>query len=357
MKILLDDGMQIVRGTGIGKYSEHLYKALSNFNNVEVSYSNYHPKNDDRKIGRIEYLRHINSREFQKIAESFDLCIFTNYAMPFHKLKTTTAVTIHDLAVYDCPATFPKIYVPYGRGMIENSIRKADAIITVSDDMRMRIAKRYPEHAEKIRFAWPGLYDHIKMNNLDCEYDNPALRELTKTSFFLMVGTIEKRKNIEFVIDAFTGYLNHLGVDNGQFLVLAGRPGYGFNEIKKKAESSRWSSNIVFTGYVSDNDCGKLYRNARAIVFPSIYEGFGSIQLECMSIGVPLLLSDIPTNREVSEGYGEFFSLDNPSDLSDAMSRVHPIDSNQKNIAAKRLYKAQWNNVANCYLNAIREKY
>jgi glycosyltransferase involved in cell wall biosynthesis len=355
-RVLLDDGMQIPRGTGIGKYSEHLGRALDAVDGVSVDYLGYEQKGN-RQSARLAYLRYINSKEFVELADSYDLCIFTNYAMPRKRLTAKTAVTIHDLAVYDCPDTLPRLYLPYGRAMIRNSMRHADKIVTVSQTMAKAIKNRFPKQAGKVTYAWPGVYDHVRAGEHGAPYEDQSLARASAAPFFLMVGTVEKRKNVEFVIEAFSEFRKHGKQNVGYKLILAGRPGFGFEDIQHCAQNSGFERDIVFTGYVSDDDCANLYRDALALVFPSIYEGFGSIQNECMAMGLPIILSDIPTNREVSRDYGVYFRLNSHESLSQAMEQIASglIDADAiSNLGAKYLPRFSWAKVASKYLlNAI----
>ena len=350
--VLIDDGMQIERGTGIGKYSEHLGRALEGMDGVKVDYAHFdHGKN--RRSARLAYLRYLNSSAFRTEAEKHDLCVFTNYAMPFRKLNTATAVTVHDLAVFDCPDTLPRLYLPYGRAMINNAVARADVVATVSETMAKDIQNRFPREADKIIWAWPGVYDHVRVGNVGAPYDDQSLGEAAKAPFFLMVGTVEKRKNVEFVIRAFAKFKEGLSERNDWKLILAGRPGFGFDCIEKAVEDCGLEDDVVFTGYVSDNDCANLYRDAKALVFPSVYEGFGSIQNECMSMGLPIILSDIPTNREVSRDYGTYFSLGDTDDLADAFRGIGRNGRFYfRQIGSQRLGEFDWIKVAMTYLVA-----
>lgn len=355
IKVLIDDGMQIERGTGIGKYSEHLGRALASVDGVKVDYAHF-DHGGNRRNARLYYLRHINSAAFCAEAEKYDLCVFTNYAMPFRRLRTATAVTVHDLAVFDCAVTLPRLYLPYGRAMINNAVRRADAVVTVSETMARDIRCRFPREAAKVAWAWPGLYDHVRAGRAGAPYDNCALEEAAKAPFFLMVGTVEKRKNVELVIRAFAKFKSESGNRKAWKLVLAGRPGFGFVDIEKAVRDAALGADVVFSGYVSDNDCANLYRDARALVFPSVYEGFGSIQNECMSMGLPIVLSDIPTNREVSRDYGVFFELGDVDGLAHALGEASGLRGSERllSLAGRYLAEFNWEKVARVYLDTIR---
>lgn len=355
IKVLIDDGMQIERGTGIGKYSEHLGRELASVDSVKVDYARF-DHGGNRRNARLSYLRHINSAAFRAEAEKHDLCIFTNYAMPLRRLETVTAVTVHDLAVFDCPDTLPKLYLPYGRAMINNAVRRADAVVTVSETMAGDIRSRYPREAAKVSWAWPGVYDHVRMGNAGIPYDDRVLGEAADAPFFLMVGTVEKRKNVELVIRAFAKFKAASTDGKAWKLILAGRPGFGFDDIEKASEDTGLGGDVVFTGYVSDDDCANLYRDARALVFPSVYEGFGSIQNECMSMGLPIVLSDIPTNREVSRDYGVYFKLGDVDGLARALGEASDLRGSERlsGLADRYLDEFSWERVANVYLDAVR---
>lgn len=355
ISVLIDDGMQIERGTGIGKYSEHLGRALASVDGVKVDYARF-DHGGNRRNARLSYLRHINSAAFRAEAEKHDLCVFTNYAMPFRKLGTATAVTVHDLAVFDCPDTLPRLYLPYGRAMIENAVRRADTVVTVSETMARDIRGRFPREVAKLAWVWPGVYDHVRMGNVGAPYDDRALGQAAESPFFLMVGTVEKRKNVELVIRAFAKFKAKSGDERTWKLILAGRPGFGFDDIEKAAGDTALGGDVVFTGYVSDNDCANLYRDARALVFPSVYEGFGSIQNECMSMGLPIVLSDIPTNREVSRDYGVYFKLGDADGLARALDEATELRGSERlsNLAHRYLPDFNWESVAKAYLGAVR---
>lgn len=315
MKILLDDGMQIAVGTGIGKYSMSLYKGLLQ-NNVDVQLSDYNPPKRGKMYDRLHYLYYINSSAYQEYIKQFDYVLYTNYAVPFVKnSKTKYSVTIHDLVAFLYPDTLPFMYRYYSQAMIRNACEKADLIFTVSNSARNDIVAKFPKVKNKIHAIWAGLYDDRKPLSEYPPYENCKLTSIDNVPFFLFVSTIEKRKNVGMVIDAFLK-LKEGYVEASEYkLVLAGRPGYGYSDFLAKVNASNYAEDVIFAGYVSDSDCNRLYNHAKAFVFPTVYEGFGSAQIECMNCHLPIILSDIPTNREISREYGEYFDLSSTESL------------------------------------------
>lgn len=346
MRVLIDDGMQIKVGTGIGKYTLYLYDAIK----AELSEDDvlelfqFDKGNASKSKGRLAYLREINSAKYRKMTASYDVIHYTNYAMPFLKNKKSKyIVTIHDLASYLYPKSVSFAYRIYNQLIIRHAIRSADVILTVSESVKSEICQKWPSAQRKIKVAYPGLYFEFDDKMVEKEYQLPSLVGLKPKTFFLFVGTIENRKNIGFVIDAFIQWKKKNR--NEYKLVLAGREGYGIEDYKEIINSSEVKNDIILTGYISSQDVNKLYSEAAAYVFPTVYEGFGSTQLECMVYGLPLILSNIPTNHEVSDSYGFFFDLDNIEMLIAQMDKVanHDFSDDELNQAGKRiLSKFDW---------------
>ncbi len=322
MKILIDDGMQIDIGTGIGKYTQYLYKYMKKNNDLfDVSLSNnkiFSKKN--RKLNRIKYIFKINSKQYQEELNNYDYVWFTNYIIPFRKNKSCKyIVTIHDLVAFLYPETLPFLYRIYIRFMIKYSLKKANYIFTVSETAKNEIIKNFSYCKDKVFLLYPGLYDDIYNTKRLEEYDNENLKDIDNYPFFLLISTVEKRKNVGMVIDAFIKLKSENKESNKYKLVIAGRPGYGYQDFINKVRLSNYSEDIIFTGYISNKDCNHLYNKAKAFIFPTVYEGFGCAQIECMECNLPIILSDIQTNKEISKDYGEYFNLDDINTLISKM--------------------------------------
>lgn len=357
MKILFDDGMQIPVGTGIGKYSLFLYKSLKN--KCDITNLNYQSSIKNKILQRIRYIFYINSTKFQKNIKEYDYVFFTNYAIPFIKNKKAKyAVTIHDMVAYKYPETLSKFYRIYNRLMISNSMKKADIIFTISDSVRNEIQELYPQYIQKVNSIWIGAFNYIELMDCVGEYESETLYGLDNNPFFLFVSTIEKRKNVGFVIDAFLNLKANCENAKDYKLVLAGRPGLGYQDFLDKVLESKFKNDIIFTGYISDNDCNHLYNKAKAFVFPTIYEGFGLAQIECMRCHLPIILSNIPTNIEISRDYGLFFDLNNIDTLITQMKVIvdNKYDYTSKNALADiYLEDFNWDKIADKYLEAFKK--
>lgn len=352
MKILIDDGMQIDVKTGIGKYTKYLYEYLKK-NEIDVKLKEHHNNSKKKIFGRIKYLIKINSNQYKKESKQFDIIHFTNFVIPFRRNKNIKyAVTIHDLVCLKYEKTLPFLYRFYSKFTTKYSIKHSDMIFTVSESVKKEICDIFPNYANKIVVGYPGLYDEMGNITTKDKYENNILNKID-TRFFLFIGTIESRKNIDFVIDAFF-YLKEKNKNDFK-LILAGKPGYGYDNFINKVKESKYGNDVIFTGFISSNDACLLYKNASAYIFPSIYEGFGSPQLECMVHHTPLILSNIPTNKEISKEYGLFFELDNIESLTEKMSLIindkydYSVYSNKADNIIKEYL---WSNVIKKYINA-----
>lgn len=362
VRILIDDGMQINVGTGIGKYSLYLYnelkRVLPSCDSVELS--QFTSECSGKKAGRLKYLFYINSKDFLDKCKDKEIVHFTNYAMPIRRNKNTKyIVTIHDLASFLYPKTLPLIYAIYNRWCIQYAIRHSDAILTVSNSVKEEIVHRFPKISNKVRVAYPGVYEEFSKNKkpLTETYESKLLRNLKANKFFLFIGTIEKRKNLAILIDSFIK-LKHSGKGKDYKLVLAGRFGVGFEDYMDIINKSDCSDDIITTGYISSDDCIRLYQNAAAYVFPTVYEGFGSTQLECMINHLPLICSSIPTNKEVSGKYSLFFDLSDTSSLVRKMEQIvfNKYDYLSKAIIAdETIQKFLWENVISDYIAVYKK--
>ena len=359
MKILIDDGMQIKVGTGIGKYTKYLYEFLNKSKNEEdiIDLVQYDKGTSSKKAGRLKYLLHINSKSYRDQCSGYDIIHYTNYAMPLIKSsRVKYAVTIHDLASFFYPDTFSILYRLYSRFIIKWAIKHADILFTVSESVKKEIIEKWPNSSDKVHVAYPGLYEEFS-EPICGGYEYSSLKGLKDKKFFLFVGTIEKRKNVSMIFNAFQHIKNELPTCDYK-LVYAGRPGFGYEELIELVEKSNCKDDVIFTGYTSSDDVKRLYQRAAAYVFPTVYEGFGSTQLECMVNHLPIILSDIPTNREVSGDYGLYFSLKDEYQLQQKMEQIieGKIDYDVLNSIADDICKKYtWDNLIAEYICVYRK--
>jgi len=136
----------------------------------------------------------------------------------------------------------------------------------------------------------------------------------------LFVGRIERRKNIINLVKAFDKLNIIKKKKKKDFkLILAGKAGFGFDDIEKEIEKSEYKNDIILTGYVSDEKKEDLYDKADVFVFPSFCEGFGMPVLEAMSHGVPVICSNTSSLPEVA---GEADLMINPNSVENIVKAI-----------------------------------
>lgn len=358
IKILIDDGNQIKLGTGIGKLSLYLYNAMREIG-YNVSLVPQMEASAGRLKDRITYLNKINSACYARDLTQYDVVLYTNYAMPYKKNNSTLyVVVIPDMVSFLHPDMLPLMYRYYNQMMIRNSVSRADLVFTISKSVEKEIVHKFPKVADRIRTTWLGLYDGIKPLEKYEDYENQKLRDIDDSDYFLFVSTVEKRKNVGLVLDAFIKLKRVCSSAKNYKIVIVGRPGYGYDEFVDIATKSDYTEDIIFAGYTSDSDCNRLYNHAKAFIFPTVYEGFGFAQIECMRCHLPIILSDIPTNREISREYGEFFELEHPETLVQKMRLLvdDKYDYVEKNkLADQYICSFDWNKIAEQYMTYINE--
>jgi glycosyltransferase involved in cell wall biosynthesis len=221
-------------------------------------------------------------------------------------------VTVHDLGY----RFFPKAHRAIARLYLELTTRysawRADRVLADSDATRRDLIAQYGTAAAKIRVVYPSA-EGIQQASAAQIAAVRAAHKLPER-YLLFVGTLQPRKNIARLAQAFAMYLARSG-DPDLSLVLAGQRGWRF-----APERDLWShlpktahERVRLLGYVADSDVAALYSGALAFVFPSLYEGFGFPVLEAMQCGTPVLCADTSSLPEVA---GDAALLVNPLDVA-----------------------------------------
>lgn len=218
-------------------------------------------------------------------------------------------VTLHDLSCYDWAHCHPPQRVRHMQREIAHSLQRAEVLITVSERMRQDIATF---------FSWP--LDRVVATPLAAAPDffprrsdqlEPSLRSmgLVPDGYVLYVGTIEPRKNLSRLIEAYAQLPAQ--VRHRWPLVLAGYVGWNSHDLHGQIMAAQAQGWLRYLGYVPQQRLPELMAGARLFVFPSLYEGFGLPVLEAMASGVPVVSSNATSLVEVC---GDAALLHDPQD-------------------------------------------
>jgi len=231
-----------------------------------------------------------------------------------------SVVTIHDLGYLHFPRAHRLLDRLYLDLSTRFNARAAAHIIADSQATKRDLVERYGVEPSKISVIYPG-YDEEAFQPLR---EREAI-EAVKTrygiagDYILFVGTIQPRKNLVRLMEAFS-LLKRQAADLQ--LVIAGKKGWLYEAIFRRVEELGLEGQVVFTGYVADEDLPALFSGARLFVFPSLYEGFGLPVLEAMACGVPVVCSNASSLPEVADDAALLFDPLDVVGMAAAMERV-----------------------------------
>lgn len=257
-----------------------------------------------------------------------------------------TVVTIHDLAYKFFPNEFLSSDIYKLNKWTEYSVKKAAKVICVSEHTKKDLLKLYPEVTDKTTVVLNGFHYAKKIPNT--EYD---IRD-TKP-YILFVGTIQPRKNITTLIEAFEKFVeSHPNFE----LKIVGKKGWLYTEILERIESSSASKQIKYLGFVKNEQLEDLYGNTYATVLPSLYEGFGLPVLEAMAHGSPVIASESSSLPEVGGDAILYCNPDDSNTIADALERLQDAKLRKSlQMAAKaQLKKFSWDKCAEETLSVIK---
>lgn len=323
MKILADAG-PVYNGqlTGVGYFTDELLKHLAkhsdltgfafNFRSSKSITTSYPVIEQTLVPGKaLTYPRYLKvdlplSRFFK--AKNFDAVLGTNYLVP-PTGKTPLITVVHDLGFIDHPEWVQGRNAHILRTMLPKTLSRSKALITISEFSAERIRSIFG-------YTKPILVIDIPPKKSFAGEEVPKGSKLEPKRFFLFVSTIEPRKNIKTLLDAYESMPK--AAQEKHKLVLAGKPGWD-PETLERLHSGK-NKNILYLDYVSEKERNWLYKNCIATVIPSHYEGFGMMTLESLDAGAPTITSDIPPQREILGDAGEYFSPLDVNGLTEIMS-------------------------------------
>ncbi len=258
--------------------------------------------------------------------------------------------TLHDLSLIKCREMHPRERVWFSDLFFNRRIHHAAHIITVSEYIRGEILEELripPDRVTAIHEAPDPFFRPRGAEEIETALSTLGLPK----DYLLFVGTLEPRKNLSLIIDALAAS------DHDAPLVLTGWDGWGEKEWREKIETAGLGKRIFFTGYVDEETLARLYTGALALVYPSLYEGFGLPVLEAMACGAPVICSDAASLPEVAGDAAMLIDPGRVETLIDAMDRLMgdgAIRSDLREKGLKRAAEFSWEKTALETLDVFR---
>lgn len=346
MKVCLELQPYLKTKSGIGVYAYEITKHLRQFEQLDayVQVFNLMNKEDmDIELNGLEFKKDISTTMSYAIyrriwhyipikyntlfKEQGDIYHFFDYIVP-PRIKGKVITTIHDMTYELYPETMQKTTRDRIKKDIYYSIERADEIITISESTKkdMKDILNIPE--DKIEIVPPG----VDFHKFHREYEEPQIKQVRQKynlpdEYILYMGTLEPRKNIETIIEAFAMLKRESDyvVDKVK-LVIAGKKGWLYETIFNKVNELGLEKQVVFTDYVSEVDKPIIYQLAKIFIFPSIYEGFGIPVIEAMAASVPVITSNVSSLPEVA---GDAAILIHPTDIVKMAEGMHTVLTNE----------------------------
>lgn len=315
--------------TGVQRYCIEILRELdkiSNEINIEIvipKYSDFNERYSNIKIikygklqpniwEQIELPRYVKK---EKNAILVNLCNTSPLTRP-------DIVCVHDISFVKNFKFYPKKFAIWYYLNIKNAVQKSKKIITVSNFSKSEIEEYY--NIKNIDVIYDS-YEHIE--RLKADYQILDKYKLKNEKYFFTLGTIQKNKNIEWIIEVAKRNPRE------QFVIT----GYKNQKIKEDV------NNIVYTGYLKDEEIKALMEKCKAYITPSLYEGFGIPPLEAFSLNKKILVSDIPVMHEIFEDevtYFDPYSYEiNLNEIKESMNRKKILEKFSWKKSAEKLLK------------------
>lgn len=351
MKIVIDARMY--SWPGIGRYTRHLLKELEEISEkheyIVLMRSNeiesYQPRNENftKLVADFEPFSFNEQLGFAWFLYKLkpNLVHFTHINHPVLYLRKRIT-NIHDLTLLkfsNNSGSKIKYYIKQlgFRFALRHAVYSSKYVITISNYVRKSILAHYRVKPRRFVTTYPSVdISTVKPKTFD---------KLRYEQFILYVGAAYPFKNLDRLVDAFS----QLHASNPNLhLVLVGRQEHFYRHLKTSVKKNKMP-NILFLGFVPDNQLVWLYKNAQVFVFPSLSEGFGLPGLEAMSYGLPVISSKATCLPEIYGKAAHYFDPNDVVDIADSISNVLVVKSLRVQLISrgyKQVNKYSWRKMA-----------
>jgi glycosyltransferase involved in cell wall biosynthesis len=253
------------------------------------------------------------------VIHRIDVLHSLHYSFPLVRFRTKQVVTVHDMTFFNMPEAHERIKILYFQFFIRADVRFADKVIfdshsTMTDCSTLLGAPRGTSAVVHL-----GKSDAFRADLEASEIRRVKAKYGLNGEFVLFVGTIEPRKNLSRLVEAFASVC---GGHPGLLLVIAGMKGWMYDGLIKTVKDFNLESRVVFTGFVPEEDKPFLIAAAKVFAYPSLYEGFGIPVLEALACGIPTVTSNVSSLPEVAGDAALTIDPHSVAELSSALERL-----------------------------------
>lgn len=239
------------------------------------------------------------------------------------RAKTPTVMVTHDVAYLHMPDHIPKNILRFYQKFTPRFFQRAERIVTVSDYSKKDILQHFQIPPDKIAVTCNGCKPAFQpLQEADKQIVKAKYAE--GEDYFLYIGSIHPRKNVHRLIQAFDQFKKN--TQSPVKLLIGGRFAWQTGEVKDAYDRANFKNDITLLGYVSDEELPRLTGAALALMYVSLFEGFGVPLLEAMHSEVPVITSNVSSLPEVA---GDAALLVNPYEVPDIAAAMQQLYENQ----------------------------
>ena len=284
----------------------------------------------------------------------------THYAPRFSPIPTI--ISIMDLSYIHYPYMFKKSDLYQLKNWTLYSVQKSKKIITISKSSKNDIIGYYKLDNDKVVVVYPGIKEkgiNLQAKSMDNSKKLRAKYNI-RGKYILFVGTLQPRKNIVRLIEAFGKILSEFSNSKEKELelIIVGKKGWFYQDILNAPQKNNIEKNVKFLDFVENEELPALYKEAVCFVLPSLYEGFGLPVLEAMQFGCPVLASNISSLPEAGADAAVYFDPYNVNDIADKLKKVIENEELRKEMREKgfrQIKKFSWEKAATETLDIIKK--
>jgi glycosyltransferase involved in cell wall biosynthesis len=346
MRIALDLTPLMPRQTGVDRFMLNLVRGLSRVD-PENGYLVFVNHGDEPRLPELDPARWAvvsvsgNSRGrrlwFQHVEllprlerAGVDVLHSLSFLAPLRASRVRQVLSVHDMTFFTHPRVHNLLHRsrPF-RWLVLQSIRRADRIIVPAEAVRRDVLSLCTERtAAEVDVVEYGLDPCFRPESPTTRPANGAPN--LPTGYLLFVGTLEPRKNMHLILEAYRRLLQD-GLD--RHLVLVGQWGWEMDTVRRQLDDPIFAGRVHVTGYVPDQELVGIYAGAELLLYPSIAEGFGFPPLEAMAMGVPVIVSTTSVLREL---YHEAAVTVEPTDCAGLIAAIRHLMEDRKAYEERR---------------------
>jgi alpha-1,3-rhamnosyl/mannosyltransferase len=353
MRIVIDASSLLLRSAGVKTYFYHWLEALWREAGAETiqafpflyqlgvlrhERSVLGPLGTFPRLAAVHLVRLGVQPLFRWVTRGADVFHVSNLVRVRPRGVKVTA-TVHDMTCWLLPELHTAANVRADRAFGEHVLRSADGIIAVSESTRQDVIRMLGVSPERVRTIWSGVPEAYFQAK-----PRPA-----KQPYLLFLGTIEPRKNVGMLLDAWESMKPSLRKEFR--LVVAGASGWKSGAVMQRLAAG--VPGVQFAGYVAEEDVPSLVAGALALVYPSLYEGFGFPVAQALAAGTPVIVSNVSSLPEIAGDAALLVDPHSVAELRAALESIVTSPSLRARLAAnarKRASAFRWERAARASL-------